>query len=180
PRVRLECLRALARIPSGWSAMTALSALEKPMDEFLDYAAWLTLNDLATPWISAIDSGIWKPEDHTKQLQFGLRAIEPELATKVLGRVIKSIPRDGSGAAIELAGQAGGPELLRKMFDQAISGGFEDRALFKALLALDDAARTRKAKPEGDLTDLSKLFQHADVGIRSAAARLAGAWKLQS
>src|SRR6185436_8280479 len=43
PRVRLESLRALARIPSGWSAMTALGALEKPMDDFLDYAAWLTI-----------------------------------------------------------------------------------------------------------------------------------------
>ena len=46
PRVRLEAVRALARIPGTRSAELALRALDKPMDRFLDYALWLTARDL--------------------------------------------------------------------------------------------------------------------------------------
>src|SRR6266704_3559032 len=56
PRVRLEALRALAKIPSAKSAELALTVLDKPMDSFLDYALWLTINDLADPWIATIKS----------------------------------------------------------------------------------------------------------------------------
>ena len=49
PRVRLEAIRALGQIKSGTSANIALKALDKPMDRFLDYGLWLTMNDLAEP-----------------------------------------------------------------------------------------------------------------------------------
>ena len=179
PRVRLEALRALARIPSGWSAITALKALDQPMDDFLDYAAWLTINDLATPWIAAVESGIWNTDQNLQALQFALKAIEPGHATRVLNRVVKEIPRDGSGPAIELIGQAGGPELLQKLFDQLVSGGLDVPGQQKALQALEEAARGRKAKPAGDLAQLSKSLNHAEVELRIAASRLAGAWKLR-
>jgi hypothetical protein len=88
PRVRLEALRGLAKIPSAKSAELALSVLDQPMDPFLEYALWLTINDLAAPWIAAIKSGEWKVEGHEKQLDFGLRAIEPEQASQVLGLLL--------------------------------------------------------------------------------------------
>ena len=47
PRVRIEAMRALAEIPCARSAELVLGALDKPMDHFLDYAAWLSINDLA-------------------------------------------------------------------------------------------------------------------------------------
>src|SRR5205823_9114974 len=77
PRVRLEALRALARIPSAKSAELALSVLDKPMDPFLDYGLWLTMNDLVDPWIAAVRFGAWRIEGREKQLEFGLKAIEP-------------------------------------------------------------------------------------------------------
>src|SRR6266851_7435442 len=55
-RVRLEALRALAKIPSAKSAELALTALDKPMDSFLEYALWLTINDLADAWIATVKS----------------------------------------------------------------------------------------------------------------------------
>ena len=60
PRVRLEALRALAKIRSAKSAELALTVLDKPMDPFLDYALWLTINDLADQWIAAVKSGEWE------------------------------------------------------------------------------------------------------------------------
>ena len=99
PKVRAEALRALAKIRTAESAALALGALEKPMDANLDYALWLTINDLAEPWIAALQSGAWKPEGREKQLEFALKALRPEQASRVLGQVLASRPlgKDGAG-----------------------------------------------------------------------------------
>lgn len=98
PRVRLEALRALAKIPGARSAELALGVLDQPMDPTLDYALWLTINELSEPWIAALESGAWKSEGREKQLAFALKSIRPEQASRVLGRVIGGrLPRDGSG-----------------------------------------------------------------------------------
>ncbi len=211
PRVRIETLRALARIPTARSAELALSVLDpsrsrreeaqtqspKPktrnsqslvtstatdLDPWLEYALWLTINDLAEPWAAAVESGAWKIEGREKQLQYALKAIEPRLATKLMAKVIgdKPLPRDGSGGMIELIGQAGGPDQLRRLFDQALSGGFTEEAAARALNWLGEAARLRNAKPSGDLNAISQLIDRADVIVRAPAAKLAGSWKLQS
>src|SRR5438477_5942795 len=83
PRVRLEAARALARIPSARSAELVLSALERPLDPHLEYALWLSINDLAQPWAAAVESGAWNPAGRQKQLEYGLKAIEPALASQL-------------------------------------------------------------------------------------------------
>src|SRR5438046_6626987 len=142
PRVRLEALRALAKIPSAKSAELALSVFDKPMDPFLDYALWLTINDLADPWIAAIKSGEWKVQAHEKQLEFGLKAIDSEKASSVLGQLLRNepLPRDG-GAWIELIGRAGGAIELKRLFDQVLANGFDESAAARSLAALNEASR---------------------------------------
>jgi putative heme-binding domain-containing protein len=178
PQVRLEAARALSRIPSVKAAELILSAVDLPMDTHLEYALWLSINDLASIWLEAIDSGAWNPEGRQKQLEFGLKAIEPALATKILAKVLKNIPRDGSGGSIELVGQAGGASQLRQLFDQVLQGGFADSAAARALNALSEATRLRNVKPAGDLSGVSRLLDSANEQVRSAAARLAGTWKI--
>ena len=183
PRVRIEALRALARIPTARSAELALSALDKGQVEgFLDYALWLTINDLAEPWAAAVDSGAWKMEGREKQLQFALKAIEPKLATKLMTKVIgdKPLPRDGSGGMIELIGQAGGPAQLRQLFDQVLANGFTDEATARALNQLTEAARLRNSRPNGNVENVSKLIEAGNSSVRASAAKLAGTWKLAS
>ena len=77
PKVRVEALRALATIRTADSAAIALSVLDQPMDPTLDYALWLTLNDLSEPWIAALQEGTWKPAGHEKQLEFAVKAVTP-------------------------------------------------------------------------------------------------------
>ena len=180
PRVRLEALRALARIPSVRSAELALSVLDKPMDPFLDYAAWLTINDLAPYWSKAVAGGAWKSEGREKQLEFGLKALEPAQAQSLLEKVIagKSIPRDGSGGLIELIGQAGGPAELRLLLD-AFLKGLDEPAAVRALSALEQAARLRNSQPSGDLDALGK-HPYSSPTVHAAALRVVGAWKLSA
>ncbi len=179
PRVRIEAVRALAKIPTAKSAELVLSVLNAPMDPFLDYAVWLSINDLAQPWVDAIQTGDWKPAGREKQLEFGLQAIEPEMASAVLGKLLKNKPlsRDGSGAWIELIGRAGGAKELQLLYDQLLQNGFSEPAAVRALAALNDASRLRSAKPTAPLENVGKLFNNPSEKIRIEAVRLAGTWK---
>jgi putative heme-binding domain-containing protein len=183
PRVRIEALRALARIPTARAAELALSVLDKGQVEgFLEYALWLTINDLAEPWAAAVESGAWKIEGREKQLQYALKAIEPKIATRLMAKVIGKdpLPRDGSGGLVELIGQAGSSLQMRMMFDQVLTGGFNDEGSLRALNSLIEAARLRNVKPSGDVTGVSKLMETGNDGVRASAAKLAGTWKLAS
>ena len=179
PRVRMEALRALARIPSTRAAELALSVLNKPLDSKLEYALWLTINDLSEPWLAALKSGAWKIEGREKQLEYALKSIEPAQASAVLGQLIgdKPFPKDGSGPWIDLIGQAGTSKELRRLFDQVLGSGFEDAATARALAALNQAGRLRNAKPSGSTVEVGTLFAHANEAVRLEAVRLAGAWK---
>ncbi len=161
------------------------TAAATELDPFLEYALWLTINDLAEPWAAAVESGAWKIEGREKQLQYALKAIEPKLATRLMDKVFagKTIPRDGSGGMIELIGQAGGPAQLRLLFDQALKGGFEDMAMARALNALAEAARLRNARPGGDLSPITSWLGKIDrhwLDVHAAAIRLVGAWKIRT
>ena len=201
PRVRLEAVRALARIPDVRAVDLALKALEKPVDRFVDYALWLTVNDQSEPWLAALKSGAWKTEGREKPLEFALKAIEPAQASAVMSQLLgdQPLPRDGSGPWVELIGKAGSPKELRRLFDQVLQSGFDDGVMVRALGALTDAARLRNARPEavsstvgirrispteqskqelpGNLTAVGFLLEHASEPVRIEALRLAGAWR---
>lgn len=179
PRVRVEALRALAKIPTAEAAEAALSVLQKPMDPTLDYALWLTINDLAEPWIASVKAGAWKPEEHPRELEFALRALRPEQTSQVLETVLsgKPLPRNGSGPWIEIIGSAGAPADLAKLWNQAVEGGFEPAATARALESLHEASRLRNQRPSGSPAALSSFLSHSDPAVRLAAIRLAGRWK---
>lgn len=182
PRVRLEGLRALAQVRREDAAEMAFKVIDKPMDRFLDYALWLTINDLADPWLKALESGEFKIEGNERAVEFGLKAVEPEKAGKALAALVDKYPltRDGRGPWIELIGQAGGPAELQKLFDQAASDGFDPPTTARALRALGQAARLRRARPPGDLAALGKLLEHPDESVRAAAVALAGRLRLSA
>ena len=180
PRVRLEAVRALGKFNSALAADLAFNVLNQPMDPFLDYALWLTINELAEPWLAALKAGRWKVAGREAQLEYGLKAIQPALANDILGQLLghQPLPRDGAGPWLELIGAAGGAPQLRLLFDQLLSGGFDDPASVRALAALTAAARLRNVRPEGDLAPLAALLKAKDESVRVAALQLAGTWKL--
>ncbi len=199
PRVRVEAVRALARIPTPRSAglvLDAAVALQGVPDPFLDYAIWLSINDLAKPWTEAIIRGDWKVDGREKQLAYGLAAIDQHLAGAVVSAVFKNrqIPQDGSGPWIELIGRAGGAAELQRIYD-ALLGSYtgdcceddETRAIDpslrweaagaeRAIVALLDAARLRNVRPDARRHLVTNLFHGPDT-LSAGAMRLAGLWK---
>ena len=179
PRVLLAAIRALGRLNTARAAELALSVLDRPMDPFLDYALWLTVNELAAPWLAAVRDGSWPIAGREAQLAFGLKAVEPALAGDILAQLLSTrpLPRDGSGPWLELIATAGSAREQRLLFDALLAGTFDATAAPRALAALNDAARLRKILPTGDLAPLAILL--AAPATRTAAIPLVGAWKLQ-
>ena len=180
PRVRLEAVRALGKLGTSRAAELALKVLDQPMDSFLDYALWLTMNELATPWLAAVRSGQWSFQGREAHLAFGLKAVEPTMAGDVLAQLLTAItlPRDGSGPWIELIGSAGSAREQRRLFDALLANSFDASAAPRALASLVDASRLRGVRPEGELTKLSSLLESSVASIRVAALPLVGTWKL--
>jgi len=181
PRVRLETVRALAQYESPAAVEAILSVLDHPMDRFLDYAIWLAVNELDDVFLDTLQSGKWRPDTPAKekQLEFALQAIEPaKAAGYIAAQLAKApLPKDGKGPWIELIGKAGGRTELTRLYEQALKGGFDASATRRALAALADAQRLRKARPTGKLNGLAALLNAKDNGVTVAAASLAGIWK---
>jgi putative heme-binding domain-containing protein len=178
PRVRVEALRAIATIPSLRSAKLALDTLNRPMDSFLDYTLWLTINDLAKPWLDGLLSGAWSIEGRQKELDFAANAIQPELLSAALNKILKIQPltRDGARPWIELIGRAGLPEDVDQLYRKLLENGFKPFAAARAGAALNEAAISRSVRPKSDLDKIVKFFGASDQDTRIEAIRLAGNW----
>lgn len=178
PRVRLEAVRALGRFPTAKSAATALAVLETEMDPYLDYALWLTINELAEPWSAAVLDGTWSTDGRDTQLAFALTALLPKQAAPILTKLVARQSLDGTGPWTQLIQDAGGPAELQALFAGATSGQFAPAATAAALNALREAARLRDIRPTGKLNTLTPLLAAKSTAVRNAAIRLAGTWKM--
>jgi putative heme-binding domain-containing protein len=178
PRVCLEAVRVVGSIPSLRSAELALETLNKPMDPFLDYALWQTMNDLAKPWLAGLRSGEWSAVGREKQLDFALKAIDPALAGPALHDVLQRQPltREGNGPWIELIGRAGLPEDVDQLYQKLLQNGFDDAATLRILVALNETAG-RNVNPKSGLEKIAKFIGADDPKVRIAAIQLAGSWK---
>lgn len=181
PRTRLEAVRALARIPDAKSAAAVLEAAvanskAQPTDDFLTFALWRSVNDLAKPWSDAVVAETWKAEGREEQLAFAMKIIDPVYARPVAAAQLRG-KAITTAEQIELIERNGGPPELRKLFDAVMAdqlGTLRQRGIN----ALVVAAQTREARPEGDVSGIGKFFDEQNRDLRAAAARLSGLWKL--
>ncbi len=186
PRVRLEAMRVYAELKNSTVAHQyakyALQVLDQPIDEFLDYSLWLTINDLADPFVRGMKNGALNFSDNRAHAEFALRALETGKAVALISKLVRQrkLPRNGQGPLIELVGTAGGADELAILFSQLKSGGFDAAVHARVLTALASAARLRNARPRGDLKGLENFIDAKDAATRDAAIRLAGAWKQQT
>ena len=182
PRVRLEAVRALAAVPSVRSIILATRILDKPMDPFLDYALWLTCNDLAPQWLPEFQAGKLTEWEKASHLTFALRSVKSPAALATLVDQLKGgqIAPDGRPGVIDLIASAGGDKEADVLFDLALSNKKKDAGLCGRLLtALLQMGRSQHARPGNNPGRIQELLAISDETIRAASMRLAGSWKVQ-
>ena len=175
-QVRLEAIHALRQLRKPEAVEIALRALDKDMDDNLDFALWHTVRELEDVWFPAYASGDLRlPPPH---LTFALKATEnpdgvtPIIALLKIGRLTGPQYSD----ALELIAQAGAPKHLDYLLDQALQ--LDDPQPLLELLR--QAAQTRRIQPATQPERLLPLLSHQSLQNRLLAFELAGLWRLES
>ena len=181
PRVRLEGVRGLTLIPDLRSVELIASALDKPMDRWLDFAVWQAMRDLAPVWLPAVREGKFD-FGNVDHLIYALKAAEsPEVVQPLLALLQQdALTPDRVPNVLETIAALGGPKELGAVFDlvAAADSKLEGDSKAALLTALVETTRLRKTQPAGDLSRIAALFDSKDDAVRAAAIRAAGAWKV--
>jgi putative heme-binding domain-containing protein len=181
PRVRLEAVRALAEFPTRRAAGFALSALDRPLDRFLEYGLWLTARQLAPAWLPEVQAGRFDFGGHASHAVYALLAVGTPEVVKPLLTLLREgkVPKDQDQKVQELIATQGGPDELAAVLDLVLQGGSLPEPRRVALLdLLATAASRRKVVPSGDASRIVPLLTSPDDAMRAAALRAAGAWNV--
>lgn len=184
PQVRLEAVCALRNIQSPEAVAAALTVLDRPMDEFLDFALWQTCREQKDVWLPTVLAADSKSQLYEKptHLEFALRAVDEPAIVPPLVRLLNDgrLPEDRREGVLELVARLGAPQDLSMIFRRVLESPNQDADQQLALLnALTSAATTRNVRPAGDLSLLDELLEAADERVASAAVKLLGVWKVE-
>jgi len=176
PRVRLEAVRALSLSDKPTAVVSATKVLNQPMDSVLEYALWLTCNELSAKWVPAFQAGqlaSWEPSHRN----YALRSVKSPAAVKVL---VQQLKESGSldADSLDLIADVGGADDAQTLLDLSLEKGRKasPAPLLGALLKMSG----RRIIPGDDTDRVSSLIDSSDLGAKAAAMRLAGAWKITS
>ena len=184
PQVRLEAVVACSEIPSARSIETAARVLDKPADNWIEYAFKQTIHGLKSHWLPAFqrgDSSFARPDHLAAVLnETGGGELLDHLKRLVDSENLNAATRARAIAAI-LA--TGGPEELRDYGLDTMrftrTGEYDAAAHASVLSRLVDVAQHRDVRPAGNLaTLLGPLADHAQPDVQSSALELAGRWKV--
>ena len=178
-RVRLEGVHAARFSADPKLLETAMTVLDKPMDENLDFALWLTCRELAAVWLPAFQKGDITFGGNAIHIAFALKAADrPEAAGALLDLV-----KDGKARGEQvkdlliLVGELGSREDLGRLVAMANLQGADAGIVEAARGALITAARQRNVRIDGDAVAALANLAEAPTPLM---IRLAGIYKLET
>jgi putative heme-binding domain-containing protein len=180
PQVRLEAVIALRNLQTAEAARTALTALDYPMDEFLDYSLWYTMRELE-PWV--IERLKTQPDflGEARKTAFGLKSMNhPNAITALMVLHQKNeLPEEYQMDVLNSIAKWGNTADLNILFDMAVTGyGAQSKNVVAQLGALAQAAQQREVKPDKDLNRIGSFITSEDEATVIGALRLIGYWHL--
>ncbi len=177
PRVRVEALRSLSRIPTLAAAEAALPAVARQGEDDPQYAFAVsaTMATLGGRWAAAVAAGTWPASGREALLVAGLLALPSESAGPAIAAVLHSEAKLEHAPWPALVAHGGDSDAVGRLF-AGLPGNLSDGELCSALDACLGAA-ARGVVPTGDTSALGALVQHRASEVRRSALRLVGKWK---
>ena len=122
-RVRLEAVRALARVKDPRAVELAVSVLERPMDRFLDYALAGTVRELRGIWLPALQDGSVDFGGDSRHLEYALRAAgSPDVVGPIVELVRKGdVPQPRRAALLRVVAAVGSVDQMEFAIDEALA-----------------------------------------------------------
>ncbi len=181
PRVRLEAVNALRANGSARAAEIAMRALDQPVDEFLDFALWLTARDLQPVWLPAFERGEITFGGNLDHVAFALRSTGNSAVLRPLIAMLRGgkITADKRDDVLAFVADVGGAEELQLAFDFArdtrVGSALERARLLDRLVA---ASERRGVVASGAGPGVLELLRSDDARLARAGTRAAAAWKI--
>lgn len=179
PVVRLEAVISLRKLQTAESARLALTVLDKPMDEFLDYALWQTIRELEPQWLPRVktDQQFLGGDEKTV---FALKSLHNPYATSQLIKLYEQnkVPEKYKKEVLNTFSKWASPQDLDVVLNLATNNTDHDERAEQLTLLLD-ASRQRKIKPTLGLDRIINLINSPDQKISVSAIDLAGNWGLE-
>ena len=181
-QVRMEAVAAAAAISRPESITVVARAVDRPMDDSMEYVFSQAIQHLKPHWEPAHEQGA---------LQFA----EPAHLAEVLNRaggteriadlrtiaLSYNLDEDTRLSAIENLLALGGKEEIEEfvlMADRYVSGGkYDADSHARILAAAASATRSGTLEPYAEPWGLTKMLAHPNHQLRANAAVLAGVWK---
>jgi putative heme-binding domain-containing protein len=185
PRVRLEAVRAAAMAAgetgSPAFAEAAMAAVDKSLDKCLDYAAWMAARDTEALWLADAQAGKPVFGGDAKRLCYALESLASPAAAAEMLKLLKAgkVPAERRGAAATLVASQGGPAESAAALELALGDSLPVPERAALLDAVAKAARQKNQRPAVDPAKLSAIIDSPDATLSSAAARAAGALRLE-
>jgi putative heme-binding domain-containing protein len=177
PRVRLEAMRALARIPTIAAFDAALAAIAKvPGDDaHANFAALVTLDTFGKRWVDALVAGTWDPAGREAATVRALQILPANVGAPAAAKLLATQPHVEQDPWPELAAHAGDQAAIARLF--AVAAASKDAGAQARLLAACGEAAGRGVPAPADVGALAGLLASPDVEVRKGALRLAGKWR---
>lgn len=179
PQVRLEAVIALRKVKTPEAVRTALSVLDSPMDEFLDYALWQTVREGEPVWASSLKQNPNFLGDARKTV-FALKSVSSPEAVLQLRQLYQQgkVPEDYRKDALGSIAKFGSSADMGGLFMKEIQvKGSPANEVAMVLGTLEEAAR-RGVKPAGNLDQITDFIDSDDEAVATSAIRLIGLWHL--
>jgi putative heme-binding domain-containing protein len=181
PQVRLEAVIALRKLQTAEAARTALSVLENPMDEFLDYALWQTTRELEPFWTKRLKA---EPDffGNPRKTAFALKSVgNPDAVTHLIQLYQKDqVPEEYRKDVLNAIAKYGKAADLNILFDMAVQGNAgQSKSVAAQLGALEEAARQRSVKPDKNLNRIAGFTGSEDDAVATSSIRLIGLWGMK-
>ena len=181
PQVRLEAVIALRKLQTPEAARTALSVLDQPMDEFLDYALWQTTRELAPAWTKRLKT---EPDffGEARKTAFALKSVSHPDAVAQLTQLYRKgqVPEAYHKDVLRSVARYGKTADLNILLDLALQDhAGQGKNVAAQLGALEEAARQRGVKPDKNLNRIAGITGSGDEATAISAIRLIGYWGME-
>ena len=173
PQVRLETIHALGQMGGLPAAEIVIKVLDRPMDEYLDFALDLTMRNLREEWLPAFTKKEKVFNGETNKQLYALLTTDDPRVIPPINELLKQPGLDDHLAvkAWLLLAKIGDAASREKVLQKAVK---EEN--IKLLRAMTNAPEANDAVPE-NMQLLENLIVHDHLDLRMEGLRLAGRWK---
>jgi putative heme-binding domain-containing protein len=182
--VRREAVAAAAAVPAAEAVTVVARAIERPMDNSMDYVFSQALHHLKPHWEPAHQRGELQFAKATHQAEVLSRAGSKDLLAD-LRKLANShdLGHEGRMNAIATLISVGGPAEVEDFAfksDRYIRAGeYDAESQAMVIAAVVKASRNRNLRPEGNPAGyLRRLMENDYPGLQAQAIALAGVWKV--